>query len=72
MITPQYDFYEAALPATAEQQLLNPVSEANVDVHEHLVTFVRPDCRFGTEAAYTCRRTFFSNLAKSFRHDVAL
>ena len=55
MITPRYDFYEAALPATAEQQLLNPVSEANVDVHELLVTFVRPDCRFGTEAAYTCR-----------------
>ena len=67
MATPQYALCDAAL------QLLNPVSEANADVHEFLhVTFVRPDCRFGTEAAYTCRRTCFADLTKSVRHNVAL
>ena len=29
------------------------MSEVNADVREFLVTFVRPDCRFGTEAACT-------------------
>ena len=31
--------------------LLNPVSEANADEHDFLVTLVRPGYRFGTEAA---------------------
>ena len=72
MATPQCALCDSALPAAAEQQLLKPVSEANADVHEFLVTFVKPDCRFGTEAAYTCRRTCFANLTKSVRHNIAL
>ena len=42
---------DAALPAAVEQQLLKLVSEANADVHEFLVTSVKPDCCFGMEAA---------------------
>ena len=72
MATPQFNLCDAALPAATERQLLNPVSEENMDVHEFLVTFVRPDSCFGTEVAYTCCRTFFANLTKSVRHNVAL
>ena len=68
----QCTLYNAGLPAAVERQILNSVSEADVDVHEFLVTFVRPDSRFGTEAAYTCHRTCFANLTRSLRHNVAL
>ena len=71
MATPQCSLCDAVLPTAAERQLLKPVSEANADVHELQVTFVRPDCHFGTEAAYTCtcHQTCFANIT---RHNVAL
>ena len=69
MATPQCALCSAALPAAAERQLLKPVSGVSADVHEFLVTLVRLDCRFGTEAACTCHRTCFANLT---RHNVAL
>ena len=46
--------YDAALPAAAERQLLKPVSEANADVHEFLVTFVKPESFWHRSGTYLC------------------
>ena len=61
----------SALPAAAEQQLLKPVSEVNADVQEFLDSFVKPES-FWHGSSYTCRRTCFTILTKSARHNVAL
>ena len=62
----------ASLGFPTKRRVISPVSEVNADIHEFLVTAVRPGHQFGSKVAYVCRMPCFSNLTKAVKHHVTL
>ena len=62
----------ASLGFPTKRRVISPVSKVNADIHEFLVTVVRPGHQFGSKVAYVCRMPCFSNLTTAVKHHVTL